>query len=44
MSVGVHPLETLGLTWSGGPSLVLVALVLSAAALTTMSSPRSAFD
>ncbi|MGW5927816.1 DHA2 family efflux MFS transporter permease subunit [Streptomyces anulatus] len=31
--VGVHPLEVLGLTWSGGPSPVLVALVLSAAAL-----------
>ncbi|MGW8884621.1 DHA2 family efflux MFS transporter permease subunit [Streptomyces sp. NPDC055749] len=29
----VHPLEVLGLTWSGGPSPVLVALVLSAAAL-----------
>ncbi|MFY0510437.1 DHA2 family efflux MFS transporter permease subunit [Streptomyces anulatus] len=31
--VGVHPLEVLGLTWSGGPSPVLVALILSAAAL-----------
>ncbi|WP_329163710.1 DHA2 family efflux MFS transporter permease subunit [Streptomyces anulatus] len=31
--IGVHPLEVLGLTWSGGPSPVLVALVLSAAAL-----------
>ncbi|MEV5852810.1 DHA2 family efflux MFS transporter permease subunit [Streptomyces anulatus] len=31
--VGVRPLEVLGLTWSGGPSPVLVALVLSAAAL-----------
>ncbi|MGQ4718839.1 hypothetical protein ACUN22_34810 [Streptomyces anulatus] len=44
MSVGLHPLEALDLTWSGGSSLVLVALVLSAAALTTMSSPRSAPD
>ncbi len=29
----VRPLEVLGLTWSGGPSPVLVALVLSAACL-----------
>ncbi|MFC8583012.1 DHA2 family efflux MFS transporter permease subunit [Streptomyces sp. NPDC057217] len=29
----VHPLEVLGLTWDGGPSPVLVALVLSAVAL-----------
>ncbi|OKJ19504.1 multidrug transporter [Streptomyces sp. CB02130] len=29
----VHPLEVLGLTWSGGPSPVLVALVLSAVSL-----------
>ncbi|MFF5565140.1 DHA2 family efflux MFS transporter permease subunit [Streptomyces sp. NPDC012623] len=29
----VHPLKVLGLTWSGGPSPVLVALVLSAVSL-----------